>query len=123
MQIKSKSSQIQIEIKSKSDFNKILGNPKEILGNPRILGSPRTSFVVPRTASANGGESRECRAPREAVCSGILCPSSPWHPLEAERSGARLALGATKEVLGCIIDFLAFNWDFLGSSYYCIRIS
>ena len=32
----------------------------------------------------------------------------------AERSGARLALGTTKEVLGFIIDFLDFNLDFLG---------
>ena len=32
----------------------------------------------------------------------------------SERSGARRALGTTKEVLGFIIDFLAFNLDFLG---------
>ena len=32
----------------------------------------------------------------------------------AERSGARLALGTTKEVLGSIIDLLDFK-DFLGS--------
>ena len=45
-------------------------------------------------------------------------------PLEAsgaERSEA--GLGATKEVLGSIIDFLAFNLDFLRFPYYCIRIS
>ena len=33
------------------------------------------------------------------------------------------ALGATKEVLGLIIDFLAFNLDFPRISYSFIRIS
>ena len=46
-----------------------------------------------------------------------LCQASLRTPLlsleRAERSGARLGLGATKEVL-VIIDFLVFNYDFLG---------
>ena len=44
---------------------------------------------------------------------------SPGSPSGAERSEA--GLGTTKEVL-FIIDFLAFNLDFLGLSY-SIRIS
>ena len=37
-------------------------------------------------------------------------PGRPSEALErAERSGARKSLGATKEVLGLTIDFLAFN--------------
>ena len=50
---------------------------------------------------------------------------SPWRPSwwrwGAERAErARLALGATKEVLGFTIDFLEFKYDFLGFSYYFI---
>ena len=41
----------------------------------------------------------------------------PWK--RAQRSGARLASGTTKEVI-FIIDFLDFNWDFLGLSYSCM---
>ena len=43
-------------------------------------------------------------------------------PRRAERSGARLASGTTKEVLGFIVDFLDFK-DFLGFPIPFIRIS
>ena len=41
-------------------------------------------------------------------------PSPGVRTWVAERERARLAPGATKEVLGFIIDFLDFNLDFLG---------
>ena len=44
----------------------------------------------------------------------VAASSPPWPRRErAERSGARPPLGTTKEVL-VIIDFLVFNYDFLG---------
>ena len=107
-------SKIQIRIKSKAKSNKILGNPKEILGeshekirsqesyrNPRIHGTQ--DFVVPRGSPRPDGHGQS--APY---------PQAGGTPSKAERSGARLAaLGATKEVLGSI-GFLDVNWDFLG---------
>ena len=53
----------------------------------------------------------------------VAASSPPRGPEEsgAERSGARPPLGTTKEVL-VIIDFLVFNYDFLGFPSICIRI-
>ena len=46
---------------------------------------------------------------------------SGWQrsPGRAERSEG-WGLGTGKEGLGSSIDFLDFDWDFLGSPYYCI---
>ena len=53
---------------------------------------------------------------------GALPPVPPGAPpKESERSEARPPLGTTKEVL-VIIDFLVFNYDFLGFPSICIRI-
>ena len=82
-----------------------------------ILG-PRTSFAVPR-ASATGAPLGGAFEPASDATGlraqrlwhpGWQAPgpvASPWEG-RAERSGARLALGTTKEVL-VIIDFLAFD--------------
>ena len=84
----------------------------------KILGSPRTSFVVPRTPR---GRADSTGASRERG-SHWARPLASWEallavaPLEGRASGASEAsvLGTTKEVLGFIIDFLDVNWDFLG---------
>ena len=94
-----------------------------------ILRGPRTSFAVPR-ASATGAPLGGAFEPASDTATGLRAQRRLWHPGwqapgpvaspwegRAERSGARLALGTTKEVLGFSIDLLAFNWDFLGSSY------
>ena len=91
-----------------------------------ILGGPRTSFAVPR-ASATGAPLGGAFEPASdtAHWGSVRSGDSAWPgpvapPGGRERSGARLALGPTKEVLGFSIDLLAFNWDFLGSSYSII---
>ena len=68
-----------------------------------ILGSPRTSFVVPSLRLQRGRPLQRSGQPR---CQALAV--APWG---AERSEA--GLGTTKEVLGFIIDFLDFK-DFLG---------
>ena len=47
---------------------------------------------------------------------GRCWPWPPWKAERAERSEAGV-LGTTKEGLGFIIDFLDFNWDFIGFPY------
>ena len=56
----------------------------------------------------------DSRAPRGCAIGTLRSPRPPWG--RAERSGARLASGAT-EVLG-FIAFLDVNWDVLGSSLF-----
>ena len=73
----------------------------------QILG-PRTS-VVPRTPPPE--RATEPDSAELSQSAAKLWPAPPhW---KARASGARLALGSTKEVLGFIIDFLDFK-DFLG---------
>ena len=56
---------------------------------------------------------------------GAGCKVSPAHRWLSlgGASGASEAGPRSYEVLGSIIGFLAFNLDFLGFPYYCIRIS
>ena len=65
------------------------------------------------TAATGGGATAATTlhcAHTAATGGGARRRGPPWR---AERSGARLASGTTKEVLGFIIDFLDFK-DFLG---------
>ena len=71
----------------------------------QILGS-RTSVASLPTEGSLPGACREVAT----GCKALLA-LAPWKG-GAERSEA--GLGATKEVLGSIIDLLAFNLDFLG---------
>ena len=90
-----------------------------------ILGGPRTSFAVPR-ASATGAPLGGAFEPASDAATGLRAQrrlgsaGGPPGKARAERSGARLALGATKEVLVSIA-LLAFNLDFLGFSLFYHR--
>ena len=79
-----------------------------VLGLPQFLGAPQRGSTA-------------CPTRLWQTLAAGLWPgdSPPWKAERAER--ARLALGTTKEVLG-FIDVLDFK-DFLGFSYYCIRLS
>ena len=57
---------------------------------------------------------REQGLPPGEVCSVERAPLRGCLGERAERSGARLVLGTTKEVLGFIIAFLDFSLDLLG---------
>ena len=89
--------------------DQILG-PRTSFVGPRISYFPRTSFVVPRTPLSG--------AMRNPLRAALGLAGSARDPVRTLRraSGASEAgaLGTTKEVLGFIIAFLNFNWDFLG---------
>ena len=98
----------------------VIGNPR----NPRKSynpGSPRTSFVVP--SSPRGGSTQRRASVGGALGRGVLPHPPKSAPSPGRPSGASEGLGATKEVLGVIIGFLAFNLDFLGFPILLLWIS